>query len=175
MEVKSALTEAFVKYILPVLATAIAALITALLGMLTMKLKGDAMKAKAEGKNTVWLDLASRASHLTQLVVTDIQNTLRPMLLTAGKDGKISKEEGEEMRAEAIKRVKAMLGEHGMKELGGFVGDLNVDQYIGSLVESALGEVKVIKAQEKASEVAAKSITPFSQTPGGLPMPPSDP
>lgn len=153
MDLKSTLLELFLKYAAPPLFTAIAGLGVVLLMRLQKKLA-------AEEKQTVWTSLANRTTHFVEVVVRDLQATLRPEIEQAVADGVVTADEFKSLRKVAIERVKVMLGEHGLKELGAFVGEGAVDSYLGSLVESVLPSVKLA---EKALE---KPPAPF------LPIPP---
>lgn len=88
------------------------------------------------------LGALSRATHLAELVVVDLERTVRPKLAAALADGKLTPEEAEKLRAEAIERVKDTLGTHGMEELRAALGIVDLDAYLGSLVETVVGRLK---------------------------------
>src|SRR5690606_2893286 len=146
MEIKSKLLELFIQYGLVPIVTALAGLLVAYLTKLTQKVAADK-------DASVWHKVAGQAGHFATIVVRDLQVSMRPMLVEAAKDGKISKEEGEAIKKKAIERIKALLGEHGLDQLKGFIGQFNLDQYLGGLIESVLVDVKV---QDQALAVPAQ-------------------
>lgn len=159
-----------------ILATPLALLAAAALNKLTQKLSGEAVQAKANGKQSMWFNLSSRVTHITEVVVRDLQETMAKALREATADGSISEEEGKKLKELALLRVRLILGTEGLNDLNAFLGEAGLDTYLGGLIESVLGVMKTNDAAINRSLAGvAMSPLPFApSTPGGLPMPPSD-
>lgn len=133
MDIKSALTAAFIQYVLPVLITAIAGG----LGWVLVQL-GLFIKAKW-GESKIAM-IAVRVEHLAEIVVADIEATLRPKIAAAAADGQLTAEEGADLKKTAMERLKAMLAERGLLELQGVLGIIapQVDTYLSGAIEKAV-------------------------------------
>lgn len=136
MELKSVLLEMFVQYLLPVLATGLAALLGLALKSLRDMLSARASESKLH-------TVSARVAHFVSVVVADIEKTVKPELEAASKDGVITAEEGAKLKALALERVKKLLAEHGMKELQGVLGIVapQVEVYLSGLIEKAVSQL----------------------------------
>jgi hypothetical protein len=174
MDLKSSLLEAFLKYVLPTLATALAALLTALLAAATRKFTADAAAAKAAGKsNLIQLEVA-RAFHFADVVTHELEVTLKEEYEKASADGVITAEEGKALKDKAISRVLELLGTEGKSALIDALGIASgaLPQYLGGLVELAVKKLdtKVTVAAELPSK-ASGAVAVAVEAPGGLPSP----
>ena len=108
------------------------------------RLTGDA-KLEAEGKESKGKALAARLLFLTDLVVADLNATMKAEILAATADGVVTPEEGAKLKAEAMSRVKALLAKNGVKELEAALGILapSLESLLSGLVESAVARSKV--------------------------------
>lgn len=158
MEVKSRFLELFIEHVLPVLFTALAGVLTWACSQLAMKLK-----AQAEGSKLA--AVAAKFAHFGEVVVADLETTLKPAMLEASADGQITPEEGKKLRAMAVERIKLMATEQGLTELSKVMGmsDAWIDTYLAGVVEKAVSTVAVGK-----EVVPAPAAVPLV-TPGGLP------
>lgn len=157
MEIKGALVEAFVKYLVPVLFTGLATV----LGLVFVKLAALLDAKKGESKIAA---IGAKALHLAEVSVKDLEATLKPKLKEACADGVLTAAEFQLLREAGIGRLKVLLGEAGIKELGdvlGIVGEMALHAYLGGVVEKQVADIK--------SEVAP--AVPLPVTPGGLPLP----
>lgn len=155
MELKGALIEAFVKYVVPVLFTGLATI----LGIGFAKLF-KLVDAKA-GESKIAM-VGAKVLHLGEVAVKDLEATLKPMLAEACKDGVLTRAEFQTLREAGIGRLKMLLGDAGIKELGdvlGIFGDMALHAYLGGVVEKQVAAIQ--------SEVPPAD--PLPSTPGGLP------
>lgn len=81
-------------------------------------------------------------AYLAGNVVLDVENTLRPHVKSALADGQLTKEEGEMLRKAALDRLKAIVGEKGKAEIYKLLGVLDLDVFLGSLIEKAVAASK---------------------------------
>lgn len=140
----SPLMQLFLQYVAPVLFTGIGTLLAAVLAFASTKLHAAAERDRAAGKAISVADVAARATHIATQIVQDIQVTLRPELEAALADGKLTEEEKAKLKAAAMARLKATLGETGMAELRELLGiaEDGLGGYLSGLIESALVGVK---------------------------------
>lgn len=89
-----------------------------------------------------------RLAVVTEAVVADLNVTMKPLLVKALEDGKIGPEEAKTLRDAAIARVKATLGDKGMKELQAVLGATggSLGEIIGGIIEKAVDSLKATKA-----------------------------
>lgn len=127
----------FVEYALPLLATALTSLLA-----LALKALVTWLNSKAEGSKLA--AVAAKVAHFSELVVTDLEHTVKPELEKALADGKLTDEEKEGLKALALERLKALLADSGMKELKGVMGILTpqLELYLSGAIEKALVGVK---------------------------------
>lgn len=116
-------------------------------------------KLMAETKSGLAREAISRILHIGEMVVLDIENTLKPAIAKALEDRQLTAEERRNLRDLALSRLKAVLTEQGKQELMGFLGIAGgaLDAYLGGVVESA-----VVKAQLPPVTTAATVVA----TPG---------
>lgn len=98
---------------------------------LRSRLKNDEQKAILD---TAWLFVSREVAAANQVV--------KPRLIEAAKDGKISPEELAALKQEVINKVRQSLGRNGVDLLNESTGSRNVDSFLGSLVEAAVREQK---------------------------------
>lgn len=90
--------------------------------------------------------LLQRVAYLTSTIVTEVELSIRPYLKAALADGKISEEEGKEMKGIALAKLKSILGSKGKEELEAVLGIFNLDAFLSGQIESAVAGLKVAKA-----------------------------
>jgi hypothetical protein len=135
-DAKSAFLSAFVQYGAPILFTAVAALLAKVLFFLGKKLDAQAESSKLAA-------VGAKFAHFAEVVVADLDATLKPQLKEATKDGVLTAAEIAQLRTVALDRLKKLAGEHGIKELQGVLdfGATQVDGYLTGLVESTVDKL----------------------------------
>jgi hypothetical protein len=100
-----------------------------------------------------------RALEFARLVVADLEATMRPAVAAAGADGKLTPEEAAKLRAVAMDRLKALMGQHGVTELAGTLNILapQVSEVLGGYLERAVLELKATKALAAPVEAPSPS------------------
>jgi hypothetical protein len=106
---RSELLDIFVKYIVPPLATLVASGGAWALGQLALWLK-----SKTDASKTMLA--LSQLAYLAELVVADVEATLRPLVKEFSADGQMAPEEAAKLKAAAVERLKALAKERGFLE-----------------------------------------------------------
>ena len=114
-------------------------------------------KLLAETKSGMAQNAIARLFHIADTVVVDINNTIKPAIVDALKDKKISKEEAADLKKLALSRLKIILSEQGKVELLEFLGiaDDALDVYLGGVVEKAVEAAKVNEAAVTTTQADA--------------------
>lgn len=136
IELTSPFMAAFIQYLLPVIFAGLATVLAWLLSKLGQKLS-------AQAKDTTFGAAAGKITHFMQIVVQDLEATLKPGILEAVADGKVTSDELKTLRTKAIERVKLLLGTQGLEEMRDALGlpHGQIDPYLGALVETTLSNV----------------------------------
>lgn len=89
--------------------------------------------------------VVARWSHFAEVVVRDLGATLRPKLVAALADKKLSTDEIRQLRDEALRRMKELAGETGVEELKATLRIVapSVDTYLFGLVETAVAKTRM--------------------------------
>ena len=84
-----------------------------------------------------------RVTAVVDAVVHDLEATLKRELAKAAEDGELSKAEITHLRQIALERVKTVLGEKGLGELGSVMGIARgvVDQFIQGHIEKSVAQI----------------------------------
>jgi hypothetical protein len=132
----TALYEAFVKFILPVLATGLGGLLVILFAA-----AGDWCRARA--KESKLAAVGAQVAMLADLVVADIEATLRPKLALAAEDGQLTSAEAAELKQVAMDRLKQLLAEKGLASVKGVFGILapQVELFLSGAIERAVARL----------------------------------
>lgn len=140
-ELRSVLLDVFIKYLLPVLATAVA-------GGLAWLLTQLGLWIRAKWAGTKLALLTARVSELAAMVVADLEASLRPKLAEAAADGKLTPEEAAIIKKAAMDRLKELLQEHGIAEIKEVLGIFapQVEHFLSGAIEKALSEHKALQA-----------------------------
>lgn len=160
MDIKSALLEAFVQYLLPVLCTGLAGLVSWAFLALRRKWEADGKVSRLEAVGIKLTTLASSVVH-------ELEVTIRADLKAAAADGKLTKEEMATIKQHALDKLKQMLGQDGLKEAAevlGLAGGGLVDHLLSGLVEKAVATVP-----SKPSLANGAGSPGHFRMPGGLP------
>lgn len=145
--VKDALLQVFIRDILPVLSTFT-------VGVLTwLSVQGGRM-LRARASESKMAAVAAKVLHFGEVVVHDLEVTLKPQLLIAVADGELTPVEIAQLRAVALERFKALLKQEGLNELQSVlgIGAGMVDTYLQGVLEKA---VAGLPASAKPGELVA--------------------
>ena len=137
----------FIQYLLPVLMTGLSALLSwaMMLGVGWLKTKGETSKAM--------LAVATLAEG-ARSAVANAEATIKADLIEASKDGVITKEEGERIKAHVLEELKKMPAPV-LKAAASLFGG-NVEGYLSGLIERTLATQKA--ALPAASPAPAASV-----------------
>jgi hypothetical protein len=97
---------------------------------------------RARGQTSKALHVLGQVAEIVQSVVAHVEVSMRPLVVKALEDGKLSKEEAAELKKHALDLVKDSLGTQGLEALKralGLSGEGAVMTYLSGLVERALG------------------------------------
>jgi hypothetical protein len=147
---------------------ALPAILTALTALLVAALRAAQKKLEAEAGASKLAQVADRATMLAETIVRELEATLRPQLAKDAEDGQLTDEEAQQLKAEAMKQLRASLGEHGLAELeatlklaGGSIGN-----FLAGLIEKVVSGMKLEQAQGAAlvRNVTAAAVGPTVPT-----------
>lgn len=129
MDTQGMLLEAFLKYVLPPLATAVGALLVKSLFELSawLKSKKDGSKAALVG---------ATLSEMASSVVAHVDVEMRPKVAKAFEDGRLTAEEGAELKREAMRLLMERVPDALRKGAEELFGPL-LQTYLSGLVERA--------------------------------------
>jgi len=146
---KSTALNLFIQYGLPLLTTALLSLASWGLGLWIK----HRMESHKDGKSSM---LFSKLLAIMQMVVADVEQTLKPVLVAAAKDGVLTPAEWKQLRDEALKRFWVYIGDQGKKDITSVLGILapSVEGFVGSILEAAVNK------QPSAPEVLNNSVKP---------------
>lgn len=147
----SPLLEFVLKYVAPPLLTAIGALLAWLLGLAV-----SFLKTKTESSKLAYVGLF--LTEAARNVVAEVEATLVPAAKAALEDGKLTKEEGEKIKAQALELLKTKLPPALLLQAKGSFGPL-LDTILGGLLERANAELKV-QTLEQAAEAFRRGPQP---------------
>lgn len=128
--------------------------------------------AKAAGTNSNLWAGAAKVLHVMEVVVADVQATVKPMLTSMLADGVLDENERKQLRDAAWDRFLKVVGTDGLKELEGltgFAGEAFKTYAMGIAEHALLG----VKAKEVAGSSPAGPPTSSLTLPlpGGEPQP----
>lgn len=134
---------------MPYIFSAVGAAAVWALAALGRKLSVDAGASK--GKYVLF-----RLAAIAETTVADLNVTLKPLVVKASADGRITADEAKELRDAAFARIKETLGDKGLKELQAVLGATGgtIGVFIGGAIEKALDALKAGKALSKPAVVA---------------------
>lgn len=135
-DIKSTLLSVFVQYLLVPITIAVA-------GVLTAALLSARKWLEAHAQNSLLARAGTKLDDVLISVVQDIEANEKAELEEAAKDGVITPEEAAKLKAGAIGRAKAILGERGLEELKkafGFSG-MQLEQFLSAKVEQMAAKV----------------------------------
>jgi hypothetical protein len=90
-----------------------------------------------KGQTSAMWRVWARAWEVVQSVTAHVEVHMRPLLMTSISDGKLSREEAEKLKEQAIKLAKESLGEKGLEQVRKFFG--TEELFLSGLIERALG------------------------------------
>ena len=119
---------------------AIASALALLVGWALLALR---KKLQAQAAESTLAQVGLRVTAVVDAVVHDLEATLKRELAKAAEDGELSKAEITHLRQIALERVKTVLGEKGLGELGSVMGIARgvVDQFIQGHIEKSVAQI----------------------------------
>lgn len=131
----STLWQLFVSYGLPLL-------IPVVMGGVFWALLKASTLLDAKAAESKIAAIAGRVTHFADVVVHEVDAVVRPKLLEAAKDGKITLAEAEELKKAALDKLKLLLTEKGLGEIQGVFGILlpQVETYLSGAIEKAVAQ-----------------------------------
>lgn len=126
-------TEMFLQYVVPILVSLVVS------GVLWLLFQGGKLLA-VRAKESKFFAVAAQVAHLAEIVVAEVDAVVRPKLVAALADGKVTQAEAEELKKVALAKLKELLAQRGMKELKGVIGIFmpSVDTYLSGAIEKAV-------------------------------------
>lgn len=130
------LLEPFIRYALPLLLTAVTFLVGLALTAAAAKFKAQAEKDSAAHKAISAAAFLARMTALAQSAFTTVDMAMRPKILAASADGRITPEELASLRRDATDLLKAWVGENAKAEASALIGILTsgFDTWLGALI-----------------------------------------
>lgn len=116
------------------------------------------------------------ATEVVRSVVAHVEVEIRPLVAKALEDGKLSAQEGRELKAKALELVKTALGKQALGVLVRALGEGGVTVYLSGLIERMLGVQRaagVLPPPPPAS--TREESTVVARAPGSFPTPPFAP
>lgn len=124
-----ALMPALIEYGVPLVLAALSAV--ASMALNAMRKHFDSAAAQS---------LLDRLERSAQLAVMDVEQTLMPKIKAAAADGRITPEEKDELKAAALARARAILGDRGVRDVQ--ANGQNIDSVINHLIEAKVNEMR---------------------------------
>lgn len=99
------------------------------------------LKAKTQGTKAG--TVIEVGEHYAGIIVADLEATVKPTLIGFLSDGKITADEGAQLKALAMVRLRAMLGDHWLEVLQKVLGIYapQVDAYLSGIIEKAVAKL----------------------------------
>lgn len=146
VDAKSAILEAFLKYVMPTLLTVIGAAVALLLARAGQWLNEKAKTSKIAA-------VGEKLFNVGSAVVHHVETELRPEVQKAIADGVVTPEEGAHLKKRAMDLFKEALGANGIKELGSVLGVVggSVEVFLSGVLEKALNVKKLAEASVDAA------------------------
>ncbi|WP_163869610.1 hypothetical protein [Myxococcus eversor] len=150
----SSVVSSILVSVVPVLATALAALIVSGLTGLTRKFQAQA------GESKLAL-VAARVSMLAEGIVRDIEVTMKPKLEAAAADGELTPAEFQQLKDEALQRLLKSLGDRGLAELQQVLqlSAGSVGLFLSGLIEAALDKMKAGRGGSTVDDVMTAALS----------------
>lgn len=144
--------KTFISTILPVLATGAGGGLLWLLRLLVQWLTPKAAASKMA-------KVALQVEHLAEIVVTDLEATMRPLIASAAGDGVLTPDEGAKLKQAAMARLLSLLQENGVAEIKEAFGLFapQVDIYLSGAIEKA---VAALGGSSSSTAVAVATAAP---------------
>lgn len=174
MDTKSAALEFFIKYVVPILGSAVTAV-----GIWALKKVGDYFSAHA--KESKLMAIGAQVTTLASVAVHNME-PLKAEYAAASADGVITEQEGLKLKALAMEQIKLSLGTAGIDALKNTmgIGAEALPSFLSGLVEKTVATLpdsspKLADPKVGATLAAptgkAPAAVPFANLPGGLPPP----
>lgn len=144
---KDQLLQLFAQYAVPLLLTGAGTGLTWLAAAV-------AKSYGAQAAHTLTQTALYKVEALALMVVTELEQTLRPTIQAAAADGKITPEEAKSIKDAAVDKLRSYLGADGLKKVAQVVGgDSVVSSFLNTAIEHAVSKLP-------ASNVAVDPVAP---------------
>ena len=136
---------------LTILAVALPVIFALLVGGILWVLTATKASLQAKAQGSALAAVALRLSMLAEAIVRDLEVTLKPELAKATADGRLTADEFAKLKAIAVQRLKATLGDKGVEEVQGVLGIAagaavdSVNRHLSGVIEGAVVRVKADK------------------------------
>lgn len=130
--------QAFFEYVFPALLSALGALASWALMRLATYLRARASASR-------WALASAQLADIARLAVSEAEVALRPRFAQAMSDGKLTPEEGAELKGEVMRIIRERLAPQTWALLESQLGDF-VGWHLGGAVERAVVETKLERA-----------------------------
>jgi hypothetical protein len=133
VQTTSVVMHLFVQYLLPVIFSGLA-------GLLSWVFVQVGKRAKAQAGESKVTAISARLAHFGDVTVADLEATLKPELIAATKDGELTRAEILHLRDVALTRLKVLAGQRGAAEIHNVlgIGAAQVDEYLRGVIERAV-------------------------------------
>ncbi len=147
-ELKNTLMGLFITHVAPFLFTGV----SALLGWMFLQL-GKLFGANAAGSKKA--QVIDRVFHFAQVIVADLDATLKKELPGLIADGELSASDITRLRTVALARLKALAGEQGLAELQKVLGIATpqLESYLSGIIEHAVGKLPAATPETEPAAV----------------------
>lgn len=127
------------------------AAIVGVLALLAQYLRSKSATSLAARAGLVATEAATAAVH-------ELDATMRPLLLSAAADGKLSPEEAKQLRDHALEVLKTKLGPNALKAITSAFGFDFLDTFLRGKVEQAVAQKKAVAAATVVNTTSAAAV-----------------
>lgn len=147
------------QYLLIPVLSALALILTGAAGAFAVYLKNKAAEAGTDTKARVAEVVGSKAMSLMANIVKGLWTEMREKMEAASADGELSADEKEKLKSEAIARFLAVASDALKSELFSGLGlaPSALPTFAAGLVETSVGGLKTIAAEDRARRMAAEA------------------
>ena len=129
----------------------------------TAALAALSKKLLSQDKATVIGTVMGKVAEFASLVVADLEATLKPQIAGATKDGQLSVAEVTQLRNAALERLKTMLGQKGLEQLGrAGIAPPAVDAALHGVIEREVAKLSALKHAATAAVTTVVSAGPLT-------------
>ena len=98
-------------------------------------------KLASENQDNKATRFLEKVDALAVTVTTDLEQTLKPALIAATKDGVLTKDDYDKLKAAGIAGLKTYLGTDADKDVHDLLGIVETDKFLGASIEKAVNAI----------------------------------